>query len=239
MAPFLFIHNSRIVSSIWIIRCHFCHEKEEKEHFLFLFLLMLFLYYICIALVSFILLRVKKISIIPFLKWFRSLHHSASEYICTFSLFTLFSRIESHWNANAITAFSIHLKCIVSFLWFIKMCSRVNCTRVVENDTTKKCEEKEWNNEVFFYNRRDYTATIFTKRMRIIISGMTCAASCEFCEPITSDWVTATNNYEGWRMLMNAPLCVAIATCHIIRQFGAQKYPFKQLNSSERKKQFV
>lgn len=158
MAPFLFIQNAKIknahrigsiVSFTRIIRCHFCHEKGEKKHFHFYSCWCCFYVYICISLYlsyCFHSSAGKKRSIISFLKWFRSLHHSALEYICNFfPLFTLFSRIEAHWNANAITAFSIHLSCSRSFFMVIKMCSRVNYTRAEGNDTTKKCEEKKWN----------------------------------------------------------------------------------------------
>lgn len=184
-------------------------EKGEKKRFHFYSCWCCFYVYICISLYlsyCFHSSAGKKRSIISFLKWFRSLHHSALEYICNFfPLFTLCSRIEAHWNANAITAISIHLSCSHYFSWLLK-CAHVSITRELKGMTqqrnAKKRNEMKWNKEVF-YNRRDYTATIFSKHTRtIIISGMTYAASCEFREPIALDWMTSC------AYAMNAPLCI-------------------------------
>lgn len=75
------------------------------------------------------------------------------------------------------------------------MCSRVNYTRVVENDTTKKLRRKEQRNnkEVFTITGIKLLHTLYSAYVREIrinsstVSGKTYVASCEFPEPITSN----------------------------------------------------
>lgn len=168
--------------------------KRREKAFSFLFLLMLFLVYICISLYlsyCFHSSAGKKRSIISFLKWFRSLHHSALEYICNFFPFSLCVLGSKHIEMQMLSPHFLFIWAVVAlFSWLLK-CAHVSITRELKGMTqqrnAKKRNEMKWNKEVF-YNRRDYMATIFSKHTRtIIISGMTYAASCEFREPIALD----------------------------------------------------